>query len=66
MANTSIYNAFERMWQHVVALLGNKQNKLTGAEGQIVGFDANGEAIAQDFTGGGSTTVLKSWTSTDV
>ena len=23
MANTSIYNAFERMWQHVVALVGS-------------------------------------------
>lgn len=26
MANTSIYNAFERMWQHVVAALGNKSS----------------------------------------
>ena len=26
MANTSIFNAFERMWQHIVAALGNKSN----------------------------------------
>lgn len=26
MANTSIYAAFERMWQHVVAKLGNKSD----------------------------------------
>lgn len=26
MTNKSIYDAFERMWQHIVALLGNKQN----------------------------------------
>lgn len=26
MANTSIYAAFERMWQHVVAALGNKSD----------------------------------------
>lgn len=26
MANTSIYNAFERMWQHVIAKLGDKAN----------------------------------------
>ena len=26
MANSSIYAAFERMWQHVIAALGNKAN----------------------------------------
>jgi hypothetical protein len=26
MANTSIFNAFERMWQHIVAALGNKSD----------------------------------------
>ena len=26
MANTSIYNAFERMWQHIVAALGTKSS----------------------------------------
>lgn len=29
MANTSILTAFERMWQHIVASLGNKQDKIT-------------------------------------
>ncbi len=27
MANTSILNAFDRFWQHVVALVGNKADK---------------------------------------
>lgn len=27
MANTSIYAAFERMWQHVIAALGSKADK---------------------------------------
>jgi hypothetical protein len=27
MANQSIYNAFERMWQHVINKLNNKANK---------------------------------------
>lgn len=26
MANTPIYAAFERMWQHVIAALGNKSD----------------------------------------
>lgn len=26
MANTSIFNAFERMWQHTIAALGNKSD----------------------------------------
>lgn len=30
MANTSIYAAFERMWQHIVARLGNKVDKVDG------------------------------------
>lgn len=30
MANTSIYSAFERMWQHVVAALGDKVTKVDG------------------------------------
>jgi uncharacterized membrane protein len=27
MANTSIYNAFERMWLHIVAAIGTKADK---------------------------------------
>jgi len=30
------------------AAVGSKQDKLTGTEGQIVGFDADGKAVAQD------------------
>ena len=33
--------------------LAQKQNKLTGLPGQIVGFDANGVAVAQDAPSGG-------------
>ncbi len=29
----------------------NKQSKLRGSAGQIVGFDAQGQAVAQDFSG---------------
>ena len=28
MANQSIYNAFERMWSHVVALVGNQSDNM--------------------------------------
>lgn len=33
----------------------DKQDKLTGAAGQVVGFDANGEAVAQDAPAAGIT-----------
>lgn len=36
----------------------SKQNKLTGTQGQVVGFDGNGNAVAQDMTNGGGTTVI--------
>ncbi len=35
-------------------LANGKQNKLTGAQGQVVGFDSQGNAQAQDPPGGGS------------
>lgn len=35
------------------ALANEKQDKLTGSEGQIVIFDANGNPVAGDFEGGG-------------
>lgn len=38
--------------EQVQALLSAKQDNLTGTQGQVVGFDANGKAVAQD--GGGS------------
>lgn len=36
------------------ALANTKQDKLTGSEGQIVIFDANGNPVAGDFEGGGA------------
>lgn len=38
----------ERLWGKVQAALSGKQGKLTGDEGQVVGFNAEGEAVAQD------------------
>lgn len=35
--------------------LGIKQNKLTGAQGQVVGFDGQGNAVAQAAPSGGMT-----------
>lgn len=34
------------------ALAGEKQDKLTGTQGQIVGFDADGNAVAQEAPSG--------------
>ena len=44
----------------------NAQVKITGTTGQVVGFDANGNAIAQDATDGGSTITIKTWTAADM
>lgn len=38
----------ERLWGKVEAALSGKQDKLTGTAGQVVGFNAEGEAVAQD------------------
>ena len=38
------------LWEQELA---KKQDKLTGEPGQIVGFDENGNAVAQENTGGG-------------
>lgn len=38
----------ERLWGKVEAALSGKQDKLTGTAGQVVGFDAQGQAVAQD------------------
>jgi hypothetical protein len=57
MANTSIYNAFERMWQHVVVALGDKVSKVEGK-----GLSTN------DFTNeykGKVDSALQSFTETD-
>lgn len=39
----------------------DKQDKLTGAAGQVVGFDANGEAVAQDAPAGVPTGFIGLW-----
>lgn len=36
------------VWEKVKTALGGKQNKLTGTAGQVVGFNAQGQAVAQD------------------
>lgn len=36
------------LWQRVKGLLSKKQDTLTGKSGQVVGFDSDGAAIAQD------------------
>lgn len=41
------------LWEQELAA---KQDKLKGKPGQVVGFDENGNAIAQDNTGGGAGT----------
>ena len=39
------------------ALANEKQNKLTGTQGQVVGFDSSGNAIAQEAPSGGAPNV---------
>ena len=42
-------NDFDTEWKDIsIPDVSNKQNKLTGTSGQVVGFDSNGNAIAQD------------------
>ena len=59
MANPSIHIAFERFWQHVNTLTGNKQDKIDGVQGQVVGFDANGDLIAQDIDLGAPSAIIE-------
>ena len=40
----------------VAALANQKQDKLTGTQGQVVGFDENGNAVAQNAPSGGGMT----------
>ena len=40
----------------VAALANQKQDKLTGTQGQVVGFDKNGNAVAQNAPSGGGMT----------
>lgn len=48
--DTSVYDPTGRA-EDVFAYADGKQSKLSGIEGQIVGFDENGNAIAQNDTG---------------
>lgn len=45
MANPSILAAFERMWQHVQAALGNKIEKNTYNDGYIATGTSDGESV---------------------
>ena len=40
MANTSIYKAFERMWQHIISKLGDKVDKASITYGTEVPTEA--------------------------
>lgn len=42
-----------RFWSNISPKIAAKQDKLTGESGQVVGFDAEGNAIAQAMPGGG-------------
>ena len=43
------------LWGKIKTALGGKQNKLSGTKGQVVGFDAEGNAQAQDAPASGIT-----------
>lgn len=40
------------LWGRIRACLAEKQDRLTGAQGQVVGFDGAGNAVAQDAASG--------------
>ena len=44
------------------ALANKKQDKLSGTAGQVVGFDADGNAVAQDAPSGGTSSYVVSFT----
>lgn len=48
-------NGLAYLWGKVTAALSGKQNILTGSSGQLVGFDAEGKAVAQAAPSGGMT-----------
>lgn len=41
-------------YEQLLSALSGKQDKLSGVPGQVVGFDAYGNAVAQVWSGGGS------------
>jgi lysophospholipase L1-like esterase len=48
MANPKVRAAFERFWLQVNTLMGNKQDKIDGTEGQLISFNAENAVIAID------------------
>lgn len=45
-------------YERLLNALGSKQEKLSGMPGQVVGFDADGNAVAQEPVGGGTGTLI--------
>lgn len=52
-------NRTRELTQAIKSGLNKKQDKLTGVEGQVVGFDANGNA--KPIPGGGGVQILRNW-----
>lgn len=46
-------SGLSHLWGKIKTALSGKQDKLTGAQGQVVGFDRAGNAVAQDSPSGG-------------
>ena len=50
------YTGTEAQFNTDLAAVGGKQAKITGTQGQVVGFDENGNAVAQNAPSGGGMT----------
>ncbi len=46
-------SGLSHLWGKIKTALSDKQDKLTGTQGQVVGFDGAGNAVAQDAPSGG-------------
>lgn len=46
-------SGLSHLWGKIKTALSGKQDKLTGTQGQVVGFDRAGNAVAQDAPSGG-------------
>ena len=46
-------SGLSHLWGKIKTALSGKQDKLTGTQGQVVGFDGAGNAVAQDAPSGG-------------
>lgn len=48
MTNSSIYAAFERMWEHILRIMNNDlQRSIVGEPGQFVVIGRNGKPTTQ-------------------